>query len=245
MRRRIGFTLIELLVVIAVIAILAAILFPAFAQAREKARETTCLSNLKQIGTGVIMYLQDWDGTYPLNRLYALPGGATCGQKVLTWKTETLPYVKNIEVYRCPSNPANRQLDETQGAESLGYPAFPISYSYNGAVLWTDVQKQVALTAAQVPESSRYIMLVENLNACADGGIWGLSSLGQSFFVHPTKQMQALYLDGHARSTRFSQTLGTSDDDQQWTFLAQYRQAVSYARSVLRRPAVWAYYEGN
>jgi len=164
MRKRAGFTLIELLVVIAIIAILAAILFPVFAQSLEKARQTTCLSNLKQIGTGATMYLQDWDETYPLNRVYALQGGAACGQKVLTWKTATLPYVKNIGVYRCPSNPRNTQGDETKGAEALGYPTFPISYSYSGSILWTDVRGQIPLTAAQVPETTRYIMLVENLN---------------------------------------------------------------------------------
>lgn len=65
MQQRRGFTLIELLVVIAIIAILAAILFPVFAQAREKARQTTCVSNLKQIGTAFMMYVQDYDETYP------------------------------------------------------------------------------------------------------------------------------------------------------------------------------------
>ncbi len=65
MQRKSGFTLIELLVVIAIIAILAAILFPVFAQAREQARKTTCLSNLKQLGLGLFMYAQDYDETFP------------------------------------------------------------------------------------------------------------------------------------------------------------------------------------
>src|SRR5207244_1796565 len=101
-----GFTLIELLVVIAIIAILAAILFPVFAQAREQARMSTCLSNFKQIGLGVQMYLQDWDGTYPMNRISQFPGGSECNGKgkMVTWKSETQPYVKNIAVFKCPSN---------------------------------------------------------------------------------------------------------------------------------------------
>src|SRR5437870_4456465 len=100
MRKRTGFTLIELLVVIAIIAILAAILFPVFALAREKARQSVCLSNFKQIGTGVMMYVQDYDDTYPPNRVSHLPGGGDCtgsNQKMITWKTVTVPYVKNVD----------------------------------------------------------------------------------------------------------------------------------------------------
>src|SRR5436853_7431745 len=78
--RRSGFTLIELLVVIAIIAILAAILFPVFAQARESARITSCLSNMKQIGLSWNMYAQDYDETYPLSRrVDPAPGGYTYG----------------------------------------------------------------------------------------------------------------------------------------------------------------------
>jgi prepilin-type N-terminal cleavage/methylation domain-containing protein len=78
-RRRRGFTLIELLVVIAIIAILAAILFPVFARARESARRSTCLSNLRQIGTATMMYLQDYDDTYPSGLVLAVPGPDTGG----------------------------------------------------------------------------------------------------------------------------------------------------------------------
>jgi prepilin-type N-terminal cleavage/methylation domain-containing protein/prepilin-type processing-associated H-X9-DG protein len=251
MKRRTGFTLIELLVVIAIIAILAAILFPVFAQAREKARQSTCLSNFKQIGLGVMMYVQDWDETYPTSRLYKLPGGSDCGQKIVTWKAQTAPYVKNVSVYKCPSNKHNNEPDETKGDDSVGLPVFPISYAYSGSALWSTTTGQVPITLATVPEPARFIMLVESNQACADMGIWALKKdskswgLTQGFYVHPTRTMQALFFDGHAKSTRFSQTLGTNDNDQQWAFDKGRIADVTAARQALATdPQIQAVY-GN
>src|SRR5919198_238945 len=97
MKRRVGFTLIELLVVIAIIAILAAILFPVFAQAREKARSSACLSNLKQVGMATRMYTQDYDDVLVPNYLYNSPS-------TWEWWSDLLqPYVKNRDVFVCPS----------------------------------------------------------------------------------------------------------------------------------------------
>jgi prepilin-type N-terminal cleavage/methylation domain-containing protein len=100
MIRHRGFTLIELLVVIAIIAILAAILFPVFAQAREKARQTQCVNNMKQAGLGVIQYLQDYDETYPMSVYRARNNqNQECAYTMLS---AIEPYVKNKDIYRVP-----------------------------------------------------------------------------------------------------------------------------------------------
>ena len=95
-----GFTLIELFVVIAIIAILAAILFPVFAQAREKARQTTCLSNMKQLGLSMMMYTEDYDESYPCGDAGSWNGTYAWGGFV----DAISPYVKNKKMFVCPSD---------------------------------------------------------------------------------------------------------------------------------------------
>jgi prepilin-type N-terminal cleavage/methylation domain-containing protein/prepilin-type processing-associated H-X9-DG protein len=100
MSRRQGFTLIELLVVIAIIAILAAILFPVFAKAREKARQANCTSNIKQLTLGLLMYAQDYDEKIPG---WIVTGGCT-PNTAWGWKHVVYPYVKNSQIFVCPSS---------------------------------------------------------------------------------------------------------------------------------------------
>ncbi len=95
-----GFTLIELLVVIAIIAILAAILFPVFARAREKARQASCESNLKQIALAIHMYTQDYDGDFPAH--WIIDNSVSPAYEC--WPDVVQPYIKNSQVFICPSN---------------------------------------------------------------------------------------------------------------------------------------------
>jgi prepilin-type N-terminal cleavage/methylation domain-containing protein/prepilin-type processing-associated H-X9-DG protein len=127
-----GFTLIELLVVIAIIAILAAILFPVFARAREKARQTSCLSNLKQLGTAALAYAQDFDERLMANNcvvgFYTLPNGSPSTSANCLWMYQMYPYVANHQVYNCPSS--STRLDPAAYDGSLGYGKNEILSTY-------------------------------------------------------------------------------------------------------------------
>jgi len=102
-----GFTLIELLVVVAIIALLAALLFPVFAQAREKGRQASCLSNVRQIGLATLMYAQDYDETVPLYTYdyltYWCGGRVAAGQPFLKTRGLIVPYIKSGDLEKCPS----------------------------------------------------------------------------------------------------------------------------------------------
>ena len=108
-----GFTLIELLVVIAIIALLAAILFPVFASAREKARQTACLSNMRQIGTAILTYTQDYDELI-------VPSQNGSGATLASWPTIIQPYVKNAGVFVCPSATDSPQAPDAKYVNNTG-----------------------------------------------------------------------------------------------------------------------------
>ena len=100
---RSAFTLLEILVVVAIIALLSAILFPAFARARQKARDTNCLSNMKQIGLGVLQYVQDYDETWPIFYAYnSSPASGNPGHKGI--ELELQPYTKSLQIFKCPND---------------------------------------------------------------------------------------------------------------------------------------------
>ena len=166
-RKKTGFTLIELLVVIAIIAILAAILFPVFAKAREKAREANCSSNVKQMTLGILMYIEDWDDTYPPECSYPnsapMPNGVSIG--ALYWWHLLHPYSKNFAIFNCPSIMRNNALIYTGGMYDLpqGVPYGNYSYGYNiyiGGVWWGNNITQTA-NASKIKNPADTILLCD------------------------------------------------------------------------------------
>jgi prepilin-type N-terminal cleavage/methylation domain-containing protein/prepilin-type processing-associated H-X9-DG protein len=173
-RQHRAFTLIELLVVIAIIAILAAILFPVFAQAREKARQTSCLSNVKQIGLGILMYVQDYDEVFPpANRYY---DGDSAGNDPWTtsWAVVTQPYAKNYDIYYCPDDSIHNCQASWMGI-GISYAAnsdayytsqwvlegpFGIGAPYGNASFWNDP----SLTLAAIGRAAESIAIAERFN---------------------------------------------------------------------------------
>lgn len=200
--KRTAFTLIELLVVIAIIAVLAAILFPVFAKAREKARQTSCLSNNKQLTLAVLMYAQDYDETLPPT---AVPG--TAG-KVILWPDQLISYVKNTQIRFCPSDSGEKL--NSYGLNELNFSDL------------TDSGAPFCKTLTAFTTSAATVMLSElgtgSLTDRADVitprfGTYKLTApdvdLNDQFDARPAarhfEQANIGFMDGHAKSLRLDQ----------------------------------------
>jgi prepilin-type N-terminal cleavage/methylation domain-containing protein/prepilin-type processing-associated H-X9-DG protein len=218
-----GFTLIELLVVIAIIAILAAILFPVFARARENARRASCQSNLKQIGLGLIQYVQDYDERLPLRRFEPI---ADPNWDDNSWRTVIQPYVKSTQVMVCPSNPDN--------SKATFDPEFKRSYA--GNTNWLNASSSATQPASSSDETgffgqahtiplalidnpSQLIAVTElwhapwvtvivdrnNLSYTEDGTTY--TAYGDLLFAGHLGRSNYLFADGHVKSLRPLQTV--------------------------------------
>jgi prepilin-type N-terminal cleavage/methylation domain-containing protein/prepilin-type processing-associated H-X9-DG protein len=160
-----GFTLIELLVVIAIIAILASILFPVFGRARENARRSSCQSNLKQIGLGVMQYVQDYDEKYPMTMMGGYLGaGPNWGYGI--WMFTTFPYTKSTQIYKCPSSSRNEQqtfLIRYNGDPSTD-KTFPGHFNY-GANENVIPSGGTPISIAQIGSSATTVMISDAMGS--------------------------------------------------------------------------------
>ena len=227
-----GFTLIELLVVIAIIAILAAILFPVFAQARESARITSCTSNVKQITLAFRQYSQDYDENLPPRRLVDINTGKVLGN----WKHITQPYTKNFDVFKCPSNPAAKKFDESDPVSNTYAagvtPTYRSYFYYQDAYAMSDPNnfsnyKEVLF---QYPAST--ILIGEDKAPEADYGPWkriypgllasdGIPGSNWGAYHRGSDRKGTVgFLDGHVKFTDWQTTCSAvnPDNTNMWAF---------------------------
>ncbi len=216
MNQRKGFTLIELLVVIAIIAILAAILFPVFARAREAARATSCKSNLKQLALGISMYVQDYDELY-MSR--SMPFVGTAGTH---WGYAIAPYTKNLNIHQCPSNPQRNANTSQAPPPGSGLPQMKRSYGVNAWFLQDpgfngQVMNNYNVGQAQIADPAERIMIGELMDGHNDyvGGIWNGTGNYAATTRPPTSRgfaghsgmMNVAFFDGHVKAMKPSQTV--------------------------------------
>ncbi|MCU0316815.1 MAG: prepilin-type N-terminal cleavage/methylation domain-containing protein [Fimbriimonadaceae bacterium] len=235
-----AFTLIELLVVIAIIAILAAILFPVFAQAKAAAKATQSLSNIKQMGTGLAIYIADHDDMYPLRRfgIYTVPAG----RGYLSWKQVAHPYVKSTQLLTDPVNEAARLLDDTSdpafnalngeivlpGAPifARGYALYDAGFVHNKS--WAANNLPISGTTVETPSS--VIAIFEHKFMWVDGGPWmswtaSSEPSGPTRFRYPLggskwseKAMVVSFLDTSARRVAHTQACGRANEVNMWNY---------------------------
>lgn len=223
-----GFTLIELLVVIAIIALLAAILFPVFAQAREKARQISCLSNEKQIGMAMMMYEQDYDEEFPASNYFSGITLTTNGNQINTMML-VVPYLKANHVWACPSNPYNDKA-MNYGTTQDAFCSYALNMQVFDATYYGAPH-----TSSFIDKPSNKIMLGESV-AYAFGSApppagngAGSTSLGWSYwntndqsgfpteaFCHRSGIMNVVYCDGHAKAVPPEATAGANNQINQW-----------------------------
>ncbi|MBC8137659.1 MAG: DUF1559 domain-containing protein [Fibrella sp.] len=228
-KRTNGFTLIELLVVIAIIAILAAILFPVFAQAREKARQTSCLSNQKQIGLGMLQYLQDFDETFP--RAWYISNGPSNATRY-KWIDGLATYVKSEAIFTCPSDDANKPYKFQNGTN---YGSYAMNATYWAGTDGVAPPYEQPLTALPVPSQTIWVLETANTGLNNNFEIeWANSASNPPITKGPNGfrvmrniaerhqgMTNVLWCDGHAKAHKLEQLAKTNSVNVRYLFSIQ------------------------
>jgi len=201
-RKRGAFTLIELLVVIAIIAILAAILFPVFAQAREKARQTSCTSNMRNIGVAMMMYAQDYDEIHP-GPMRGMVGNDAIND-FPSWDRNIQPYMKNTDILGCPSDVYSPRVQTRTGMVKRSYtmPAY-LGWRWNQPGDDGEQGDQFDVSLASMSYPALTIAIFERDNCNKDN--WGNCSVGdgtnEAAYRH-SGFTNILYADGHVKGAK-------------------------------------------
>jgi len=183
LQKRIAFTLIELLVVIAIIAILAAILFPVFATAREKARQTACASNLKQLALATIQYCQDFDENMPCGGGVGGPMTGGGWNIPYSWVAQVYPYVKSTAVFTCPSDP-NQPWGTGLAGGNYYEQSYAMNYNIGGAFSSSYTFKPVPISSFTAPTVSiLYSEIQKGLICASPAGDWAASTFNGSLMA--------------------------------------------------------------
>lgn len=207
-----GFTLIELLVVIAIIAILAAMLFPVFAQSREKARSTSCLSNLKQLGAAAIMYADDYNGMYLPHCHRNLADVSQVPYAY--WYQIIEPYTKNNQVFICPSHQGavgGHGFIGSYGYLCDGFTLDPTNVNYTGTPFGGYGH------LSQIHHPAQFVMLGESEKAtCRVCPLYHNHGAPAAPPIWPVQQRHSegsnyLFFDGHAKWMKYTMTLAPRD----------------------------------
>ena len=198
-----GFTLIELLVVIAIIAILASILFPVFAKAREKARQSSCLSNVKQLAMGVRMYSDDYDGTMPWVQT-AVVWGYQGNLNMYSWLQVIQPYIKNTQINKCPSGPGYAITHYSFNACAMSLPTGTITGISGAYTLDSPASpaETFMLFDAGGPNTSWSDASVGDADPTNENQISGDTSDGANYFILPGRHNggnNIAFMDGHTK----------------------------------------------